>query len=172
MKRSAMFTVCALLTGGCTDAPTEPQPVDSELLAPSFAMVTERATGSGHFDDFRYPDPQFRSFSFAAIEKADGGVTGQWELNNRNFPLRIHGVVDCISVSGNQAWFAGATTASDDELQIGVIRAFRVIDNGEGMDAEADEVSFSPAVLSAQDWCDAQLPQDTNPIEEGNVQIN
>jgi hypothetical protein len=168
---AALALTTSLAAGACTDQPLTS--LDELSVSPNFNTggLTERVTGSGHFDDVRFPDAEFRSFSFTALAKADGSVTGQWELNNRNFPVRIHGVVECVSVNGNEAWFAGTTTQSDDEAQVGVIRAYRVVDNGEGSGAIADEVSFSPAVGNAQAWCDAQSALVTNPIEEGNVQV-
>ncbi len=163
----------AVLAFGCTDQTlTSP---DTLSVSPNFTAggVTERATGSGHFDDDRFPDAEFRNFSFTALAKADGSMTGQWEVKNRSFPVRVHGVVECISLNGtgNEAWFAGTATQSDDEAQIGIIRAFRVVDNGEGSGAAADEVSFAFAVDNAQGWCDDQPGFPTNPIEEGNVQV-
>ena len=168
----ALGLAAGLATSGCSDQPlTSP---DTLSVSPNFDAnpVVERATGSGHFDDFRFPpDPDLRTFSFTALGRADGSTTGQWELLNHNFPVRVHGVIECISVNGNSAWFAGTTTLSDDASNVGVIRAFRVVDNGEGSGAAADEVSFTPAVGDAQAWCDAQIQIGTNPIEEGNVRI-
>ena len=172
MRAPFMAALAVVLTFGCTDQPlTRP---DALSVSPNFNAggVTERATGSGHFDDFRFPpDEELRTFSFTALAKAGGGTTGQWELQNRNFPVRIHGVVECISVIGNEAWFAGTTTLSDDEANVGVVRAFRVVDNGEGGTSAPDEISFAPAWPSAQDWCDDTPGIATWPIEAGNVQV-
>jgi hypothetical protein len=175
LKRIPLVLVLAF-TFACSESAIEPteQSADEVSTTPLFntSGVVEKVTGSGHFDDFRFPDPALRTFSFVAIEKADGSVGGNWELTNRNADVRIHGVIECVSLNLNEAWFAGTTTLSDIGGEVGFIRAFRVVDNGEGSGAVPDEVSFSPPVGNAQDWCDGQLPQPTFPIEAGNVQIH
>jgi len=173
IRRVVVFATVVFVAGACEESPTEPEEFDRSVLSAALSGgVVEKVTGSGHFDDFRFPDAEFRTFSFTVREKADGGTSGQYELHNPNFDIRVHGEIECVAVAGNEAWFAGPTTLSSDENQIGVNRAFRVIDNGEGSGASADEVSFAVGVGSAQDWCDAMIPFGTNPIESGNVQVH
>lgn len=163
-----------LLITGCAEAPTAPA-LDA---APAFDGETASkggkvasATGSGHFIDVRFPEEELRTFSFNAKEFADGSANGQWQLNNRNFPIRLHGEVECVSVLGNEAWFAGATTNSDDPDQVGIIRGFYVVDNGEGGNAAPDQISFAFGLSSADFWCDLQPRVALNDVEKGNVQV-
>src|SRR5688500_13979515 len=39
-------------------------------------------------------DGQKRTFSFTAVQHKDGTVTGQGEVNNPSFPIRIHFEID------------------------------------------------------------------------------
>ncbi|MDX1545830.1 MAG: hypothetical protein R3247_02510 [Rhodothermales bacterium] len=164
-----------LLATGCAEAPTAPgleaAPVFDGETASKGGKVTARATGSGHFNDARFPEEELRTFSFNAKQFADGSANGQWQLNNRNFPIRLHGEVECVSVSGNEAWFAGTTTNSDDPAQEGTIRGFYVVDNGEGGKAAPDQISFAFGLSSADIWCDLQPRVALNDVEKGNVQV-
>lgn len=133
----------------------------------------DQATGSGHFVDDRPGLPegaQYRTFSFTAKAQRDG-AQGRWNLNARSFPVRIRGDVECISVAGNEAWFAGPTTGSDDPGQIGIIRGFHVVDNGEG-GGPPDLISFSIGLFDAQEWCDVMPDFAVNEVENGNVQVH
>ena len=166
---------CGLVLLGC-EAPTtalidEAAPATLDSAAKQDGNKAQ-ATGSGHFDDDRFPEPELRTFSFTAQEQNDGSATGQWQLNNRNFPIRIHGEVECLTVDGNEAWFAGLATQSDDDEQIGIIRGFRVIDNGEGNGSPPDQISAAIPVSSAQLWCDVRPEVEVFDIEKGNVQVH
>ena len=157
-----------------------------------FCGASHMATGSGHRVDTRGDDPElFRNFSFAA--HSDGG---QFQIVNRTFDVRIHGAIDCLTVVGNQAWFAGPTTLSTRPGLIGLARGFRVVDNGQGNGVQ-DEITLAPLLggcplcikISAQEWCDFQLTPDNvvdigdkfpfgettvlelNPVENGNIQV-
>ncbi|WP_412062303.1 hypothetical protein [Rubrivirga sp. IMCC45206] len=158
--------VVALLLAGCDAASPEAASADARASG-------AKATGSGHFVDTRVGLPegdQYRTFSFNAQE-ARNGARGRWNLNARSFPVRLRGDVTCISVDGNQAWFAGPTTGSDDPAQVGVIRGFHVVDNGEG-NGPPDQISFAVAPGDAQLWCDLMLDSAINEVENGNVQVH
>ncbi len=99
---------------------------------------------------------------------------------NRTFDVRIHGFIDCLTVVGNEAWFAGHVTQSNEDFRVGGIRGFRVVDNGEGEDDPPDQIAHStllplsdPLVETAQDWCD-KTPENRRllDIEQGNIQVS
>lgn len=169
LKKAALSVATALLVLGCTETPT--QSIDPNFGVSSGAVPS--ATGSGHFLDFRFAEPELRTFSFNATTGPDGSGRGRWQLQNRNSPIRIQGDVECVSVAGNQAWFAGPTTQSDRPEQIGVTRFFTVVDNGQGKASPPDQLAFVPGstILPAQDWCDLMLVRTLVDIERGNIQV-
>jgi len=142
--------------------------------------LTEKATGSGHFRDDSYVEPELRTFAFTALEKLYGGTTGQWEIHNRNQNVTAHGTIVCMSVSavegGARAWLGGTITWSDNEVivPIGYDVAMVVADNGEGIKAKPDSVSFAQTLIpgTAEGFCANQPWHMLNPIEDGNIQIH
>ena len=136
-----------------------------------FCGASHMATGSGHRVETRGDDPElFRNFSFAA--HSDGG---QFQIVNRTFDIRLHGSLECLTVVGNEAWFAGHVTQSSDpnRIPVGSIRAFYVVDNGEGNGDPPDQIAHSTRLrtISAQQWCDIAPVRDLFDIEQGNIQV-
>ena len=129
------------------------------------------ATGSGHRVDPRGPNPGFRNFSFVAHSNG-----GQFQIKNRSFDAKLHGSIECVTVVGNQAWFAGTVTQSDfGPIPVGSIRAFTVVDNGEGSKKDQpDQIARSVGLvtISAQDWCDLTPVRTLFDIEQGNIQVH
>lgn len=125
------------------------------------------ATGSGHRVDLRGANPDFRNFSFVA--HSDGG---QFQVVNRSFDVKLHGSVECLTVVGKEAWFAGRVTQSDfGPIPVGSIRAFYVVDNGEGKNDPPDQIANTFRVASAQAWCDSNFRPALLDIEQGNIQV-
>lgn len=160
-----MAVALALLTG-CGDTAVE---LPSADVVPAFAVGGSgpMVSGSGHRVDDRQGGTGFRNFSFTAHS---GG--GQYEVTNRTFDVRLHGTVECVSVVGNRAWFAGTVTQSNfPNIPVGVVRAFYVVDNGEGEGSPPDQIANSLTVGSAQAWCSALPPRPLFDIEQGNIQV-
>jgi hypothetical protein len=136
--------------------------------------VVASATGSGHMVR---PDGTFRSFSFAATERADGTVTGQVQLNSRGFDVFVHIDVDCLRVEGNTAYMSGRLTHVSDPEQgfIGELNRWAVQDNGEGPDAPPDLVSSIPENPGNEDPKTCEDDMSDRPInrivQRGNVQV-
>lgn len=126
----------------------------------------EKATGSGHTHDDRFESDNFRTFAFVAVEKDGERTMGQWEIFSRAHGVRLHGQVDCLETDGNTAWFAGFTTDSSLESEIGKIRGFRVVDG------EVDEISLTPAYLTAEYFCTNAPPVPMLDVERGNVTVH
>jgi hypothetical protein len=139
------------------------------VAAPIFAQgdgVVHSATGSGHM----VLGSGLRTFSFSAVERSDGGVTGQAQLVNRATGASGHLEVDCLNVVGNLAIVSGTTETSR-------IAIFAAEDNGEGADASPDRITlvitndpeFPPGVCELAPRADVE--PFLMPIEEGNVQV-
>lgn len=129
------------------------------------APSMEKATGSGHvYDD----QDNYRTFAFVAVEKDDEQTKGQWELFSRAQGVRLHGRVDCLETDGNTAWFAGVTTESTLESEVGIIRGFRVVDG------VVDQVSKTPAYATAAGFCGSapSMSAFMMNVDRGNVTVH
>jgi hypothetical protein len=167
LRRFLAVPVILALVSACSETVQEPSHREVSAVAAVNGGSGPLVTGSGHFVDVRLAEPGFRNFAFTAHSD-----NGQWQLDNRAFPTRIHGSVECLTVVANEAWFAGPTTQSSDPTQIGVVRGFRVVDNGQGHGSPPDQITFAHAPESAQAWCDATPPRPLVDIEKGNIQVH
>ena len=144
------------------------------------AGVVQSATGSGHMQLSGGP----RTFTFSAVERSDGSVTGQSELHNRSTDAASHVEIDCLNVVGNLAIVSGIITKSPADPgspgAVGNVAAFAVEDNGEGASAAPDRITllftFIPEIFPpGTPLCALLGPADAAPflmpIEEGNVQV-
>lgn len=171
-NRVAAVAVALVLVSACDETPLDPAPSD---VAPAFARGGVpgsgiMVSGSGHLVDTRLGGDGFRNFSFTA--RSDGG---QFQIVNRSFDANIHGTVDCVSVNGNRAWFAGTVTESNyPDIPVGAVRAYYVVDNGEGAGDPPDEIAHGVTLvtITAQVWCNAQPQRVLMPIEQGNIQVS
>jgi len=133
--------------------------------------VTQAAMGHANLTQ----GGELRTLSFAAIQHADGRVTGQWELNNRANDTRLHGSVTCLTVIGNRAWIGGITDQSNNPgTPEGRGVSWRVVDNGEGADSPPDQLSLTftnlaPGVPELR--CRNAPPYPLMPVEAGNIQV-
>ena len=84
------------------------------------------------------------NYSLVANQYADGSVSGQYTDRFANGD-GFHAVVDCLSVSGNDAWISGVIThgrIGDVDLA-GLEVLTRVRDNGTSANDAPDQISFS-----------------------------
>ena len=100
---------------------------------------------SGHAN-LTVGENQTRTFSFGAVERADGTVTGQAEVNNPSFPIRVRFAIDCLEFDGNRVIAGGPVTYSSNPSTIAVGRfsVFAAEDNGEGAEAPPDRITTVP----------------------------
>ena len=117
-----------------------------------------------------------RQFSFSAVTKKDGTVTGTAELRNPSFDpvYRVQIDVSCLKVTGNVASFGGTVKHTTDPVFNNEFsQAFwTVVDNGEpGKNDTISEMFFDNVVppSSCQFITPTDFPQ--IPIENGNVQV-
>ena len=84
------------------------------------------------------------NYSLVAIQYADGTVRGQYvdRLDRRN---GFHAVVNCLYVSGNDAWISGVITQGRQGATnlAGRPVATRIRDNGVSARGAIDQISYS-----------------------------
>jgi hypothetical protein len=167
--------LCAVVLAACGGA--APPATAAKTTAASTALgspVVQSATGAGHFT----VSGELRTFSFTALQHADGTVDGQYELFSRVSGTRLHGNVTCLVIVGNHAWVGGIQDHGSDDTANppGGENGFQTVDNGEGANDPPDQLSLmfidGPTGF-AQAYCDAQADAPPlNDIEGGNIQIH
>jgi hypothetical protein len=161
-------------------------------LAALGALLASAATGGGNpsasgHANLSVGDGQTRTFSFTTVRHRNGTVTGQGEVNNPSFPIRVHFVIDCLKFGGgNRVIASGPVTQSSDPgtIAVGRISVFAVEDNGEGANAAPDRITTIPDYAppkSCNDFSvsDSGLRDDTSgivvrpwrAIEAGQIQV-
>jgi len=168
----ALFTLAI----ACRDNPVlQPETALEPLLTVSsdqtdHGPVVARANGSGHY--WLGADDLLRSFSFNALKHADGYVSGQFQLTNRNNDVAAHGSVTCLSIVGNQAWVGGIVekvrAGGSTTIQVGQARGWLATDNGEPGGDEPDRISGFRLLEN----CETQPNWPGSAVEAGNIQVN
>ncbi len=192
MKRLSIV-LFSLLVLGCGDAstgpPLETQPEfgKEQVTAPANAQgadaVIEAVTGSGQLT---LSAGDWRTFSIHATKSAAGRVQGtfQWRVHLGRTGSKVKGDVICFSVEGNQAWIAVLFEKAQNPDNVGKWASIWVVDNGEGVGAQPDEVGLhwrnfpfdpdnypenpDPEAFCQEHWTDMSL----FPVEAGNIQIH
>jgi hypothetical protein len=169
--RYLCVTLLPLLVVACDQQAVAPDLADDPQFQ-AIGPVVQSVTGSGNFV---IPGVRLRIFTDAAHLRADGSISGQWERNGI-----AHGVVTCFTIVGNEAWLAGYATSGARSTPPNNGVAWRVVDNGQGENDPADEISFQwvgawPGF--AEEWCaNTPGPNDpfglsTRPIQAGNISV-
>jgi hypothetical protein len=164
-KMLPLVAVVGLL--GCGEGTTEPNEADTPLLAMGGANpVVQSVTGSGQTTR---PSGIWRTFSMNARKYADGTVEGQIQLNNhvsnQGWKWSRRYIVTCMAIEGNQAWIGGFKWKTDTEVVL------RVVDNGEGKNADPDQISYIPGGNAAQFCVDKPGFPLLRDVEAGNIQV-
>jgi hypothetical protein len=177
MKKFLMAPVLAAFVLGAVLVPSAPG-----VRNP----VIHSATGAGHQDDVDTATGAVfnRTFSFSAVQYADGTATGNAQVASRKFDLVFHMRIDCLRVlpDGKTARLSGVVTRTshpDPELPVGAVHRFSVQDNGEP-GAGVDKFSGVPPNPLARD-CDDPDPyfgqpepirvEPTRTVNRGNIQV-
>ena len=194
--RGAMITVATVMAlGACDQGPTGPTAADGAGGLTAEAATTAggqtgtlaaqgveyAATGAGQQwstppgEDMK---PALRRFTFAANKRADGTVSGHYDIVAAS-GLHIEGAVTCLNVVGGRAW-VGATFRNAQPAPpftpVGVV--FEVLDGGTGPDA-VDQISnlgIFAAELGAteenvQEFCEDAIPGPIAPIDLGSIRV-
>ena len=186
-KSSLALIVLCCAAVGCSDSPTAIQSTQVFARLPDAPRRSEggvalSVTGSGHVFRDLGEGPELTTFSYSAIQREDGGTSGQFQFNFRALNLVVHGEVTCLTAAGNVAWVGGvidqlrSDDPADQEL-VGTDIWWRVTDNGEG---SADTPDLTTSLLftipgnptTAASWCNDQPTRGVErPINNGNIQI-
>jgi hypothetical protein len=164
MKRIGMMALVVSVTAIAAIA------VPATPAAPNGVVAS--ATGSGHMIRNGFN----RTFSFAATKRADGTVTGELELDSREFEVVVHIRIDCLRIEGNKAHMSGLITRSSNpaEGEVGEVNRLVVQDNGEGPKAPPDMISGIPANPGNADPATCETNPDRVPnrtVQRGNIQV-
>ena len=165
------LSLMVLISCETTDNPSAPEGIANKDGGGSLYKAGPSANGQAMFPVEQLNGIQ--NFSFHARINRDGSITGSFQVKARdeNFPGRMHGTIDCLTIDGDQATISGVATQSTFEnFPEGTPIWFRVVDNGEGNNSDPDE--FSDVFLLFNSIpCD--LPQNVGmfEIENGNVQV-
>jgi hypothetical protein len=172
MNRRVLFAAAAATLLGCdSQPPSTLEPITSASLRLDDAGVVQSANGSGHFTS----GGEIRTFAFNAKKRADGSVTGQYQINAHASGIFFHVSVTCMDVVDNTAFIAGIITqASGAPVVEGTVSYFYARDAGEGPDA-ADIVSvarINDVAGADQEFCATHpLLLPPRAVEQGNVQV-
>jgi hypothetical protein len=151
--------------------------------------VIHSATGAGHQDDVDAATGEVfnRTFSFSAVQYADGTAEGNAQIASRKFQqdgreLVVHMRIDCLHVlpDGKTAQLSGVITRTSfpfAEAPVGEVHRFTVQDNGEP-GAGVDRFSGVPPNPLARDCDDPDFGQPqparvapTRTVNRGNIQV-
>jgi hypothetical protein len=139
------------------------------LLLASVAFAAppvHQATGGGtiQFND------SLDTIAFTAQIDAAGEVKGQAEFQLRDLNLTFHVVVDCLQVSGDNAWISGLISSASDPARVGQRVLWQVRDNGQGNASSLDQVSL-PVQFNPTTPCPGQPSLALVSWTNGNVQV-
>ena len=115
-----------------------------------------------------------RHYAFHASIDENGDVSGTMQFNNQAGNINLHGDIYCLNIlNDNSAVLNGITTNVNEDnpggVQVGQEFWFKIIDNGEGKNAPADQ--FSNFILTSLP-CGFDLFGITmNDILNGNIQV-
>ena len=125
------------------------------------------ANGSIDYDSAGVPQSlQFRAHLHDGSGPVDGTIKFDGTVDGN--PVTATVTVDCLVVSGNQAFMAGAITDSSDPLLIGQRSYLSVEDNGQGKNpATPDRFTF--ILVSGADCHIAILPSQN--VTNGHVHV-
>lgn len=113
-----------------------------------------------------------RRFSFHANTMPDASVKGSGVLTITANNAQIKFDIDCMTISGNTATMSGKVTSVSGAtgFQVGWNCWFKVVDNGEGSNANPDQITLlfgGPGALP----CTTPFSVALNTVEGGNIQV-
>ena len=165
------LSLMVLISCESIDNPSAPEGIADKDGGGSLYKAGPSANGQAMFPVEQLGGIQ--NFSFHARENQDGSITGSFQVKARdeNFPGRMHGTIDCLTIDGNIATMSGVATHSTFEgWPEGTPIWFRVVDNGEGNNSDPDQFSDIYVLFNVVS-CDVTLTNALFEIENGNVQV-
>lgn len=163
---TVLIALLAILSFSCTDESTSVVQSENTLMksGPS-------ANGQGTL----IINGKNQTFSFHAQDN-EGIVTGSVQCNIRDLGIVFHGNINCMVINGNEAILSGEIIHDNGLLELYPdypYFLFKVIDNGEGLNAPPDEFSDIYAYIDYYP-CDWEYPSAMwymQPIVNGNFQV-
>lgn len=184
MRISSLRLAFLTLAGGAmilfTSCQKEEPAVNQDLNLTISNDSQNRGAGpsaNGHgtltFEGIPIEGEGFRHFTFHAREKNDGSVQGNGVLTYIGGVRNLSFDIDCLAVDGNHAIMSGVITRDnqfpDNE---GLLCWFEVTDNGEGSNADPDQISLFFTGTSSETYdCANDFDVENYDIEGGNVQV-
>lgn len=164
-------------------------PISAMQANDGTAGVVASTTGGGHYLIGGSIDVEF---SFNAKHKANGTANGHFRqsLVFQGELIEFEGEVICVTFDhdNHRAWIGAVVTVNNsthpgfmgDIHQPGRDVWFRVLDSGEGANADADRSTFlgfegAAGIPTSEEYCELQIWPDNNertsPVVEGNIQV-
>lgn len=150
LRRSPLIVVLALFAVACdSDTATAPEADDlatgPQLISDAANPVVHRVSAGGGDTCLADGDPRGcdANYSLVARQKADGSVKGQWQDTFKqgfDGAVPVHVTIDCLYVSGNQAWVSGMITGGPFA---GFPVITRVADNGTSANDAPDQIGWT-----------------------------
>ena len=144
--------------------------VPSLFSSPASPGIAASATGNGELTAFCGAT---RTFSFTAQRDSAGNATGNAQLVNHCNGVTTETKINCLSVSGNVATMSGTIVSSNVDVLIGMDVWFRVADNGEGANAQSDQMTLAlTSDPGTGPMCSEDIGLTLNRILSGNIQVH
>ena len=173
MRKLPLFTVLcfAAASVACEPAVNAVGPDVDAQFARSGNAPAHHVSGGGQVDyTGTVADGAAKeTYGFTASVNGNGEVKGQFE-SHWGSEFMFHMDITCLTVVDNKAWLGGVTTRSNNEdFPVGQEWVFSVVDNGEGANAEPDQLSYFYAISA--DGCSQQYNIYLFDWTSGNVQV-
>lgn len=184
MKFSSLRAACLVVASGAMillSGCQQEEPLESENQNLTVTTETQtRASGpsvNGHgtltFEGIPIEGEGFRHFTFHAKVKKNGDVQGSGILTYTGGVRNLSFDINCLSIDGNHAIMSGVTTR-DNQFpdNVGLLCWFEVYDNGEGNNADPDQMSLYYQGVDSETYdCVNDFEVDIYDIEGGNIQV-
>ena len=176
MKKRKIYlrgTTMLLVMAGCSknDTPVVPTEENENSVQLAGKGGGPSANGQGSLTTIA---GDTRHFSFHANTTGNGTVQGSGVLNITAGGTQIKFDINCLNVVGNVATMSGTIRQSNNPVAVvGTGCWFRVVDNGEGSNAPADQITlfaFFPNNPNPP-TCANNLLIGLNLVEGGNIQV-
>lgn len=142
------------------------------ILLSAFTFKAPSGPSANGQGSLSLPNEVSRRFAFHANTMPDGTVQGSGVLTYTGGVLKIKFDIDCLRVVGNTATMSGTVTKLDGSLPSAFVPGskvfFRVTDNGEGSNDNADQMSL---LFLFSGGCNFPGAVGQSPIEGGNIQV-
>lgn len=186
----ASAAATAALSFASCDVPHEPTGPEPSL---NRSGVSATANGGGEFlITLLGGFPGQFAMSNVQVDPATGAATGRFHLSLDFIDglIEFHGRTTCLTVDGEngRAWIGGVVTQNNsvdadwrqDRHLPGRDIWFRVVDYGQGADAQGDRMTFAgfegdAGIITSAEYCEAMIWPDNDertwPVTNGNIQV-